>query len=118
MNNHQNAIFHQITNFLKTPLALLGVDLKNFQFNKICHFANHPYLCKGLNDFKNGFFQNYLVSMLIFRISSTPSNNSRIEISKILAILIKCIKLYRLLFIPASIKEIKPTDSCPLPMLN
>ncbi|NYT28331.1 hypothetical protein [Candidatus Thiodubiliella endoseptemdiera] len=28
MNNHQNAIFHQITNFLKTPLALLGVDLK------------------------------------------------------------------------------------------
>ncbi len=38
----------QITNFLKTPLALLGVDLKNFQFNKICHFANHPYLCKGL----------------------------------------------------------------------
>ncbi|NYT28044.1 hypothetical protein [Candidatus Thiodubiliella endoseptemdiera] len=50
MNNHQNAIFHQITNFLKTPLALLGVDLKNFQFNKICHFANHPYLCKGLNE--------------------------------------------------------------------
>ncbi len=49
MNNHQNAIFHQITNFLKTPLALPGVDLKNFQFNKICHFANHPYLCKGLN---------------------------------------------------------------------
>ncbi len=48
MNNHQNAIFHQITNFLKTPLSLLGVDLKNFQFNKICHFANHPYLCKGL----------------------------------------------------------------------
>ncbi len=28
MNNNQNAIFHQITNFLKTPLALLGVDLK------------------------------------------------------------------------------------------
>ncbi|WP_369178420.1 hypothetical protein [Candidatus Thiodubiliella endoseptemdiera] len=49
MNNHQNAIFHQITNFLKTPLALLGVDLKNFQFNKICHFANHSYLCKGLS---------------------------------------------------------------------
>ncbi|NYT26908.1 MAG: hypothetical protein H0A76_02745 [Candidatus Thiodubiliella endoseptemdiera] len=24
------------------------MDLKNFQFNKICHFANHPYLCKGL----------------------------------------------------------------------
>ncbi len=46
MNNHQNAIFHQITNFLKTPLALLGVDLKNFQFNKICHFASYPYLCK------------------------------------------------------------------------
>ncbi len=52
MNNHQNAIFHQITNFLKTPLALLGVDLKNFQFNKICHLANHPYLCKGLKIMK------------------------------------------------------------------
>ncbi len=52
MNNHQNAIFHQITNFLKTPLALLGVDLKNFQFNKICHFANHPYLCKGLSEYR------------------------------------------------------------------
>ena len=48
MNNHQNAIFHQFENFLKTPLALLGVDLKNSKINKICHFANHPYLCKGL----------------------------------------------------------------------
>ncbi len=48
MNNHQNAIFHQITNFLKTPLALLGVDLKNFQFNKICRFDDYSYLCKGL----------------------------------------------------------------------
>ncbi|SFV88532.1 hypothetical protein MNB_SUP05-SYMBIONT-5-590 [hydrothermal vent metagenome] len=33
---------------VKIPLALLGVDLKNFQINKICHFANHPYLCKDL----------------------------------------------------------------------
>ncbi|SFV86095.1 hypothetical protein MNB_SUP05-SYMBIONT-4-888 [hydrothermal vent metagenome] len=55
MNNHQNAIFHQFENFLKTPLALLEVDLKNSKINKICHFANHPYLsareaahCKGL----------------------------------------------------------------------
>ena len=48
MNNHQNAIFHQFENFLKTPLALLGVDLKNSKINKTCHFANHPYLCKGL----------------------------------------------------------------------
>ncbi|SFV86998.1 hypothetical protein MNB_SUP05-SYMBIONT-4-786 [hydrothermal vent metagenome] len=48
MNNHQNAIFHQFENFLKTPLALLGVDLKNSKINKICHFANHPYLYKGL----------------------------------------------------------------------
>ncbi|SFV85529.1 hypothetical protein MNB_SUP05-SYMBIONT-4-1018 [hydrothermal vent metagenome] len=44
MNNHQNTIFHQFENFLKTPLALLGVDLKNSKINKICHFANHPYL--------------------------------------------------------------------------
>jgi len=48
MNNHQNDIFHQFENCLKTPLAPLGVDLKNFQINKICHFANHPYLYKGL----------------------------------------------------------------------
>ncbi|SFV89126.1 hypothetical protein MNB_SUP05-SYMBIONT-5-670 [hydrothermal vent metagenome] len=33
---------------LEEPLALLGVDLKNSKINKICHFANHPYLCKGL----------------------------------------------------------------------
>ncbi len=59
MNNHQNAIFHQITNFLKTPLALLGVDLKNFQFNKICHFANHPYLCKGLSNPKNNKYLHF-----------------------------------------------------------
>ncbi|NYT28204.1 MAG: hypothetical protein H0A76_10130 [Candidatus Thiodubiliella endoseptemdiera] len=44
MNNHQNAIFHQITNFLKTPLALLS-GFKNFpNFNKICHFANHLFM--------------------------------------------------------------------------
>jgi hypothetical protein len=49
MNNHQNAIFHQFGNLLKTPLSLLGVNLKNSQLNKICHFAHHPYLCKGLN---------------------------------------------------------------------
>jgi len=41
MNNHQNTIFFQFGNFLKTPLALLGVGLKNPQFNKTCHFANH-----------------------------------------------------------------------------
>jgi len=28
MNNHQNALFHQFENFLKTPLILLGADLK------------------------------------------------------------------------------------------
>jgi len=43
-NNHQNTIFHQFENCLKTPLALLGVDLKNSKINKICHFTNHPYL--------------------------------------------------------------------------
>lgn len=49
MNNHQNTIFYQFGNLLKTPLALLGVDLKNAQVNKICHFvdaalrrSNHP----------------------------------------------------------------------------
>jgi len=43
MNNHQNATFHQFEKVLKTPLALLGVDLKNSKINKICHFVSHPY---------------------------------------------------------------------------
>ncbi|SMN11578.1 FIG01199357: hypothetical protein [uncultured Candidatus Thioglobus sp.] len=47
MNNHQNATFHQLGNFLKTPLALLGANLKNPQLDKICHPANHPYLYKS-----------------------------------------------------------------------
>jgi len=54
MNNHQNAIFHQFENFLKTPLALLGVDLKNSKINKICHFANHPYFMQSLTELNAG----------------------------------------------------------------
>jgi hypothetical protein len=58
MNNHQNTTLHQLGNFLKTLLALLGVDLKNSQVDKrytvilwedkICYFfiplvgVNHP----------------------------------------------------------------------------
>ncbi|SMN00807.1 hypothetical protein SPONL_1565 [uncultured Candidatus Thioglobus sp.] len=49
LDNHQSAIFHHKETFLKTPLALLGVDLKNSQLNKICHPDNYPYLYKGLN---------------------------------------------------------------------
>jgi len=41
--------------FIKTPLALLGVDLKNSKINKICHFANHPYLYKGLKNLSRKF---------------------------------------------------------------
>ncbi len=48
MNNHQNATFHQFENFLKVPLAQLGVGLKNSQLNKIWNFANHSYSYKGL----------------------------------------------------------------------
>ncbi|SMN10834.1 FIG01199357: hypothetical protein [uncultured Candidatus Thioglobus sp.] len=48
MNNYKNTILHQFRNFLKAPLTLLGVDLKKLQLNKICHFANYPYLRKGL----------------------------------------------------------------------
>ncbi|SFV88707.1 hypothetical protein MNB_SUP05-SYMBIONT-5-747 [hydrothermal vent metagenome] len=33
----------KITVDWETPLALLGVDLKNSKINKICHFANYPY---------------------------------------------------------------------------
>ncbi|NYT28169.1 MAG: hypothetical protein H0A76_09950 [Candidatus Thiodubiliella endoseptemdiera] len=32
----------------KTPLSPARVDLKISNLIKICHFANHPYLCKGL----------------------------------------------------------------------
>ncbi|SFV88792.1 hypothetical protein MNB_SUP05-SYMBIONT-5-134 [hydrothermal vent metagenome] len=40
------------------------MDLKNSKINKICHFANHPYLCKGLNK-------------CIFTLVSTPSTETR-----------------------------------------
>ncbi|SMN11839.1 FIG01199357: hypothetical protein [uncultured Candidatus Thioglobus sp.] len=60
MNNHQNTIFHQVGNFLKTPLALLGVNLKNSRLNKIYHSANHPYLCKGLYNLKARLTMNLL----------------------------------------------------------
>ncbi len=69
MNNHQNAIFHQITNFLKTPLAPLGVDLKNFQFNKICHSANHPYLCKGLIEKTIGGDDSKIINFIVIILS-------------------------------------------------
>jgi hypothetical protein len=42
MNNHQNTTLHQLGNFLKTPLVLLGADLKNFQVDEIYHSINHP----------------------------------------------------------------------------
>jgi len=48
MNNHQNTTSHQFENCLSPPLALLVVDLNNSKINKICHFVNHPYLCRGL----------------------------------------------------------------------
>ncbi|SMM99365.1 hypothetical protein SPONL_549 [uncultured Candidatus Thioglobus sp.] len=64
MNNHQNTIFHQFGNFLKTPLTLLGVDLKNSQLNKICHPDNHPYLCKDLKLEIATLYNKLLLSML------------------------------------------------------
>ncbi|SMN11221.1 hypothetical protein that often co-occurs with aconitase [uncultured Candidatus Thioglobus sp.] len=81
MNNHQDnyqgTTFHQFVNFLKALLALLGVNLKNFQLNKICHFANHSYLSKGLLSlllfanigfakdlhFESGDYQNTLIEL-------------------------------------------------------
>jgi len=54
INNHQNTFLHQFENFssdtkrssrkVKTSLAVLGVNLKNAQISKICHFVNHFYL--------------------------------------------------------------------------
>lgn len=42
MNNHQNTIFHQLGNFLKIPLTLSDMALKNTQVDKICHFVHTP----------------------------------------------------------------------------
>ncbi|CAC9462871.1 hypothetical protein [uncultured Gammaproteobacteria bacterium] len=50
MNHHQNAIFHQLDNFIKHSHSLCYDYISyNHQVGKTCHFANHPYLCKSLN---------------------------------------------------------------------
>ncbi|CAB5497936.1 hypothetical protein THERMOS_750, partial [Bathymodiolus thermophilus thioautotrophic gill symbiont] len=36
-------------NFLNPALALLGQDLRKLPIGQKLNFANHPYLCKGLN---------------------------------------------------------------------
>jgi hypothetical protein len=39
--------------FLNPALALLGQGLKKSPIGQKLDFANHPYLCKGLNKMKN-----------------------------------------------------------------
>jgi hypothetical protein len=48
-NNHQKPTFHPLGDFLNPALALLGQGLKKLPIGKKLDFANHPYLCKGLN---------------------------------------------------------------------
>ena len=106
MNNHKNTIFHQLESFLKIPLALLkdssqrtavnrpccmslallGVYLKKIQFNKrhtailwedkIRHFSNHPYLCKGLYK-KISKFKKYLRVVFIYALFKRVPNRSQ-----------------------------------------
>jgi hypothetical protein len=48
-NNHQKPTFHPLGDFLNPALALLGQGLKKSPIGQKLDFANHPYLCKGLN---------------------------------------------------------------------
>ncbi|SMM99191.1 hypothetical protein SPONN_333 [uncultured Candidatus Thioglobus sp.] len=50
MNNHQKSTFHQLGNFLNPALSLLGQGLSKSPIWQKLNFANHPYLCKGLNE--------------------------------------------------------------------
>jgi hypothetical protein len=43
--------FHPLGDFLNPALALLGKGLKKSPIGQKLDFANHPYLCKGLNIF-------------------------------------------------------------------
>jgi Fe-S-cluster formation regulator IscX/YfhJ len=47
-NNHQKPTFHPLGDFLNPALALLGQGLKKSPIGQKLDFANHPYLCKGL----------------------------------------------------------------------
>ncbi|WP_139458409.1 hypothetical protein [Bathymodiolus thermophilus thioautotrophic gill symbiont] len=49
INNHQESTFHPLGNFLNPALALLGQGLRKSPSGQKLNFANHPYLCKGLN---------------------------------------------------------------------
>ncbi len=48
-NNHQKPTFHPLGDFLNPALALLGQGLKKSPIGQKLDFANHPYLCKGLD---------------------------------------------------------------------
>jgi hypothetical protein len=52
-NNHQKPTFHPLGDFLNPALALLGQGLKKSPIGQKLDFANHPYLCKGLNQTLN-----------------------------------------------------------------
>ncbi|WP_138146165.1 hypothetical protein [Bathymodiolus heckerae thiotrophic gill symbiont] len=54
MNNHQKSTFHPLGDFLNPALALLGQGLIKSPIWQKLNFANHPYLCKGLNKIKIG----------------------------------------------------------------
>ncbi len=49
MNNHQKSTFHSLGNFLNPALVLLGLGLRKLPIEQKLNFANHSYLCKGLN---------------------------------------------------------------------
>jgi len=71
MNNHQNAIFYQFENFLKTPLALLGVDLKNsnIKSNVPTNYQYKRHSQQGYSLYELGF-----VVLLMALITATSSH--------------------------------------------
>ncbi|SMN13630.1 hypothetical protein BHECKSOX2_753 [Bathymodiolus heckerae thiotrophic gill symbiont] len=62
MNNHQKSTFHPLGNFLNPALALLGQGLRKSPIWQKLNFANHPYLCKGLNYID--YFRWWLITFL------------------------------------------------------
>ncbi|CAC9435186.1 hypothetical protein [uncultured Gammaproteobacteria bacterium] len=69
MNNHQKSTFHPLGNFLNPALALLGQGLRKSPIWKKLNFANHPYLCKGLQESKKNRSRAYCSCLL-----DSPSN--------------------------------------------
>ncbi|VVH55016.1 hypothetical protein BSPCLSOX_734 [uncultured Gammaproteobacteria bacterium] len=72
-NNHQKPTFHPLGDFLNPALALLGQGLKKSPIGQKLDFANHPYLCKGLNIFYTFAIYSHHLSIIGLAFSTTSS---------------------------------------------